>query len=179
MFVSREQDLSASSQVLEGGQDLLLPVGLDSRSHHLQTLAHWHCFVIGLRHSSVHLVESWVHGMVKTNLWWRIVVGLPPEFDLVQTKLIGRLLLVKSLQRAVVSLVDSPALVHVAIFFESHLFQNEIRGFNGPIEHAGVSDVEVVALLQEFSPGFPGLLTTQVVQRDVNPACELAGLVPD
>lgn len=118
-------------------------------------------------------------GRVIVNLRWRIIVALTPGLDLIFAVLDCGVSLVKTLQRAVVALIDPPALVHVAGFGKAHLFEDQIGRLDGTVKHARVRDVKVVALLLELAAGLSRLFPTQVVKRHIHPAGELSALVPD
>lgn len=158
---------------------MLAPERLNARPDELEALSLRHLLILCLGQVCVHRVEARVVWRVIVNLRWWIIVALTPFLDLIFAELDCGICLVKTLQRAVVALIDPPALVHVAGFVKAHLFEDQIGRLDGSVKHARVSDVKMVTLLLKLAAGLARLFPTQVVKRHIDPAGELSGLVPD
>eukprot|EP00978_Attheya_sp_CCMP212_P043252 scaffold279057_cov38-Attheya_sp.AAC.1 len=70
-------------------------------------------------------VESGVVGVFVAHGWGRFVVGASPTLDLVDSVFHDGLLLVAAHEVPVISLVESPMLVHREIFL-SHLHEHQV-----------------------------------------------------
>ena len=107
---------------------------------------------------------------------WGVVAAAPDQHLLV-AELLGGFTLVQALQRAIVALVQAPAVFHLqpgAV----HLVQGVPQGAGGAFEHAGVGDVELVAFRLEQPAGVLGLRNAGVGQVHIGPAGEAVFEVP-
>jgi hypothetical protein len=108
----------------------------------------------------------------------RNVVAAAPDLDLRFAVLLRRLRLVQPLQRAIVPLVQPPAVDDR----QPHLIEPVERDperANRALQHRRVGEVESVAAVLEQLAGGAGLFAAAFGQIDVGPSGEAVFLVPD
>src|SRR6478609_11251155 len=109
--------------------------------------------------------------------WWRYVVAATPDLHLRLAMLLDGLRLVQALQRAVVALVQPPALLHRQPH-AVHLVEGNPQGADGALQQRGVGVVEADAGGPEFAARLARLFTALIRKIDVVPAREQVGDVP-
>ena len=107
----------------------------------------------------------------------RDVVGAAPDLDLLLAVLGRGLGLVQALQRAVVALVEAPALVHRDPVLVQ-LAQRDVEGADGALERGGIGHVEAQAFLAHQAAAGRGLGPALLGEVDVDPAGEAVLEVP-
>lgn len=108
----------------------------------------------------------------------RIVIAAAPLEDLIFAIFESGLFLVPALELAVVSLVQAPVLVQRDPV-EVKLVCDVIECDDGALQHGRVGEVELPVFRFQSSAGSARLLDALLVERHVDPARELVGLVPD
>jgi len=66
--------------------------------------------------------------VVVVNEWWRVVVRLSPELDLVGAVLLGCFDLAQSLKCSIMSLIQFPRLHRLTLIKDSHFFEDQLVG---------------------------------------------------
>src|SRR6478609_10706586 len=109
--------------------------------------------------------------------WWRYVVAATPDLHLRLAMLLDGLRLVQALQRAVVALVQPPALLHRQPH-AVHLVEGDPQGADGALQQRGVGVIETDARGLQFTAGLAGFLPALVGKVDIVPPGEQVGDVP-
>ena len=107
----------------------------------------------------------------------RNVVTTPPHLHLFGAEALGRLLLVETLQRSVVALVESPVPLHRQPH-HVHRLEREMAGQYRACLHRRVGDIEPEAFVHHRQPGRRRFTTTLVGQVDVVPTGEQIESIP-
>ena len=92
--------------------------------------------------------------------------------------LFGRLAFVQSLERAVVLLVEPPALLHRDPVL-TELVQHRVKGLHGPFQIGYIGFPEPVSLSPQQFAGFGGLGLAALAQIDIGPSRKPVFAVPD
>lgn len=124
-----------------------MPVRFDALAHELEAFTFGHNSVILRRHLRVHRIEPRMFLIVVVYLRWRSIVRLAPQFDLLLAVLLCCRLLVKALQGAIVTLIDTPTLVNVRVL-ALHFLKDQVQRFGGATQQRRVCHVKVIALLE-------------------------------
>mmetsp|Transcript_3623 Transcript_3623/g.13837 ORF Transcript_3623/g.13837 Transcript_3623/m.13837 type:complete len:251 (+) Transcript_3623:127-879(+) len=152
----------------------VIPVWKKSLRGEFQRLCIWQQFRI---HILVARVMLWMPLIVFGQRWRRNIVGTSPYLHLFLSMFLSRLRLVQSLQCPVVSLIQSPTLVHWQIHLIQFL-QYNAHGFNGTFEYGCVDNVEFEVVFGELLGTGEGFLFTCVSERNVCPSSEFVEFVP-
>ncbi len=158
----------------DGRGQRLVPERHHARHGVFQALGQRHLCRLQAGVAPVAALAAWVAGFQRGR---RRVVAAAPDQHLLVAVLLGHVGLVQALQGAVVALVEAPVFVHRqpgAV----HLVERVPQGVDGALEHAGVGDVEVVALGLEQLAGRHGLRDAGGGQVNIGPAGEAVFQVP-
>jgi hypothetical protein len=115
--------------------------------------------------------------VVASDFGRRNVVAAAPDLHLLLAVLGRGLGLVEALQGAVVALVEAPALVHRNPGL-IELGEHHLLSVDRALEHRGVGDVELIALVAQQLAGGDGLVAARFGDVDVDPAGEAVFEVP-
>lgn len=78
--------------------DILIPVGSDSVADHLEGFTERHAAVLSFQDVGVEWIKARVLLAFELYEWRRVVVGLPPEFDLVHAVNPGSLMFAEAFE---------------------------------------------------------------------------------
>src|SRR5690606_18109309 len=150
---------------LEIRDDVGLPVGKRPLEDVLEALAR--------RDGLARVTRITVLGELRTGLDGRRrdVVGTAPEHELLLAVLVADLLLVLSLQRAVVTLVETPVTLDRNPVTVGAV-KGEVRRRNGAAKERGVDDVRRNSRVTQEVTAAKGFVGALVGQRDIDPAGE-------
>ena len=160
--------------VVDRRRDRLVPVRQEARDRVLQRFGERQLAALQV---AVPRVVAGISRIVDGQGWRRDVVAAAPDFDLGVAVLGRRLRLVQALERAVVSLVQPPRLVHRDPH-QIHVVERDPQRANRALQDRRVGEVEGVAAFLEQPAGLVRLFAPALGQIDVDPAGESVFLVP-
>ena len=105
------------------------------------------------------------------------IVAPAPQLRLFHAVTLCGLGFVQALERAVVSLVETPTVVYRDPH-EIHFFQRQPQRLNGALEHRGIRDVEHIPFATQDAARFHCFLDSLLAQPDIGPAGETIFFVP-
>mmetsp|Transcript_21635 Transcript_21635/g.33039 ORF Transcript_21635/g.33039 Transcript_21635/m.33039 type:complete len:362 (+) Transcript_21635:192-1277(+) len=126
---------------------------------------------------SVTRIVAWVMIACSINCWRWDIVRTPPDENLILSITIDCLLLVQSLERTVVALVEFPSLVHRNPH-KIRLFQHVPEGTNSSLQQRSVRDIQLDSFCCNKFSGFCYFLVTFWGKWHVNPTSEFVFQVP-
>lgn len=181
MFVSYEKDFVTQARFysfLNLWDDFVLPERSNPLFYHFEGFSFWHTLMLFFVKVLVHTIKSRVTLIIVADKWWRVVVWLSPEFDLLFAVDLGRLYFAKTLEGTVVSLVDLPWLESSCSVRLLHFVKDVFASFTCSAKPGSKCNVKIeTSILELFASKF-GFVLADFVERDINPAAEFLGFVP-
>ena len=156
------------------GCDGLVPVWQKARNGVLQALGQWH---LARREHPVARVTAGISRVGRVERWRRDVVAAAPQQNLLVSETRGGFGLVQALERAVVTLVETPVRVH-RYPHSVHYIQRDPQGADGSLKHGGIGEIEFEPRAAHRVAGFSRLGDSLLGEIDIGPSGEAVFPVP-
>jgi len=131
MLVSYKNSRLFLTERLNLRNDLLFPVWSNALSYHFQGFSFWHLFVLLKIQTFIHFLESWMSRIIELNHRWRIIIRLPPKFNLFFSIFHSSFFFAVALQGSVMSFVYFPRFNRLNLILNAHFLTNKIQCFSG------------------------------------------------
>ena len=152
-----------------------IPERQDAFNSVFQAFGQWHLAGLKLGVTAITALAAFVAGLQRRRR--RVIASAPNQYLCVTVFFCG-LGFVQPLQSAIVPFVEAPA-VHHRKPSAVHLVQGVPQRVRGALQHAGVSQIKVIAFAFKQLAGVFGLGNTGFGQLYVGPAGEAVFKVPD